>query len=1313
MTTESKHRNHRVSPLLPWLSSLSLALVTLAVGCEGDGCSAQAPLPTGGLPADQTIEGGAQIRVTSSGFAKIESLAGSLVDDALADGFCLPPTGAVGVDLCGTDVGACAPGCEVVPSNFSIDLSAPQPDVLHVRASLDAVAQVHADAGVLGSCTLEVRVRGVDVDVDVPLVLDPTTGVLELPPIAPEQIAVNLPQPGYGQCGIFDDIIGAIDGALLPLLEDVVAEQVADQLDAALNGFLPDPLGIEGAFDLDQLLGGLAPRSSGLELRMFPGGLVGLEGGGLTLGAIVGINADRDPATRTRDLDSEPARCAPLASTPALGEAPRALPETARGTFLLAAAGELGGKPDPAADIAVGLSESALDLAGHHLVAGGGLCLEIGSGLLPNVSLGTISLLVPSLGLLGDGDEPLLLVLRPSGPVDFDVGDFDVGDGGGDGAPALIVHLDQLELDFYALLFERYMRLFTVRLSTDVELGLEFTTTEAGAPALLPVLGGLDADSIAVEALNTEFLRESPDDIAAVVAPIVDLAAPFLAGALAPVELPNVAGFTLTDLRARKIVTDEDQFLVLLATLGESPATDPPAAITAAAAPTPTRADTVASLAEIRVPAPAEIRAALTGQPEGAMPELVIDVVDRDPAGRALEYTWNLDGGMWRPFTRARPLFIRDPALAIQGRHWIEVRARVAGDYRTLDLTPAVIPVVLDSAPPRIDAAGARIEAGLLRVPARDLVSPRDTLAFAYGAPGRDPATAWGGAIAVAEAERLARAGRLAVHVRDQQGNVAVAEVDLDRLSGTAAGGCSAGAGQGGLAVLLCAAALLWLSRRRRRVASAPRPESGARPGRGSGRGPESFGPTLLAILVGLAPQALHSGCGGNSGAPDDGTCELHEDCDAACDGDTVGFCLDGVCECLDELPYGRLGRQVDMARASDGTLWLSGYSDLYGDLIVASAAGPGPIADADWSFVAGVPDGPVAIERSEVRGGIRASGDDVGRYTSIVVQPGSGDLLVAYHDATSGVLGLASFDGEVWTSHIIDDGADGADSAIIGRYASMTLRGDNGRPGVAYQAELIDADGSVRSQVRFASAQSDQPRTRDDWYVYVVDERVLPAPADPEAEADPDPWPRGTGLFLTSARGRDQTPILAYYDREAGALMMTRFDREAGVFGTPQRLAGGDGDDVGLYPALAVGERDEVYLSYAGADAILRFLDTDTGEPMIVDDGYREVGTTADGRLRSELHRVGADSEIVLTPSGPVIVYQDASALELRMAYRPDAGAAFEHVWIAGGRGSAGYGFYNQAFYDGDQLTIATWAIDPVVDRAWVEVVRQRLLGQ
>ena len=63
----------------------------------------------------------------------------------------------------------------------------------------------------------------------------------------------------------------------------------------------------------------------------------------------------------------------------------------------------------------MGISETTLDLAGHHLVTSGAMCLGVGTSFINQLNVGTIGILVPSLAELqsDNGNDPLLLVTRP------------------------------------------------------------------------------------------------------------------------------------------------------------------------------------------------------------------------------------------------------------------------------------------------------------------------------------------------------------------------------------------------------------------------------------------------------------------------------------------------------------------------------------------------------------------------------------------------------------------------------------------------------------------------------------------------------------------------------------------------------------------------------------------------------------------------------------------------------------------------------------------------------------------------------------
>src|SRR5690606_29532962 len=116
----------------------------------------------------------------------------------------------------------------------------------------------------------------------------------------------------------------------------------------------------------------------------------------------------------------------------------------------------------------------------------------------------------------------------------------------------------------------------------------------------------------------------------------------------------------------------------------------------------------------------------------------------------------------------------------------------------------------------------------------------------------------------------------------------------------------------------------------------------------------------------------------------------------------------------------------------------------------------------------------------------------------------------------------------------------------------------------------------NVRTELRFAAAMTDNPRTASDWAVFVIDTAAVPPP-DPE---NPDiyPIPPGTGLFVDAARLSDHSPVVVYYDRINGDLKLARFDTAAGQFMAPETLDGASAD-VGWYPSVTVDGSDNLHV--------------------------------------------------------------------------------------------------------------------------------------
>ncbi len=1317
--------------------------ILLTGACSGDsgcgGCGSTTPLPKGGLPADQTVEGGAQIRVTPAGMGKIQTLARTMVEEQLAEGFCIPPTeigdadGTLGTGafLCQGNQNQCRPGCDTDIHIDSVTIAAAGTQTLRLRAQVDATAVVPANyqvVGIGGSCNVTVTANNVVVTADIGLGINGTTGELVIgqPQVPRPNLSVS-----FANCGLASSLLNLFSGFFTSYIADAVVNTLRPTLEALIRDLLPDPLGINGAIDLNSMLAGLTSSpTTGLEARILPGGYVHFTtaNGGLSLGGITAFNTDRDPSTRSPDLDSEVARCVPALPPPDFTKAPHTLPSVpGRNTFALPPAGPFDGGPDPAnADLAIGLSETTLDLLGHHLVTSGAMCLGLGTTQVTQLNLGTFGIVSPSLAALGSEkrNDPMLLVTRPTQAVDFAIGEGTME------SPRLTMKVKDLDIDVYAFLYERYVRAFTITISIDLGLNLELEQTPGNPVTIKPVLVGVSSKNARLDVSNTQFVREKKEDILAILPVVIDLATAAL-GDLPSITVPAFAGFSLENLAVGKVVTTEDAFLSVTGNLGTQ--TNPALAAVAARAAaklgtaqlaqlaavspsSPREARGDAKLAHVSVPPLDEVREALEGKAGSALPSVTFEVSSTDELGRELEWSWRLDHGLWRPYGSAgAQLVISDRAFAFQGDYTISLRARAKGDFRTAS-AECEFAVRIDSVAPHLVSEELKWSSdGGLSVMGFDVVA-KQQISIAFGRPGEDePATAWTegdlASLDAAAVRSLARDGEVVVFLRDPTGNTAVELVSPSSgFHGKAESGCncdsSGGPSSGGVALMIATSLLLLSRRQRGLVLRAAR----SRHARGLG----AF--LLLSVATSMMPAC---DCGGAEGR----ACEVVQDCAGLCtESGKVPFCLDGACICSDDVPPGKIGPYADIGVSNNGVAWVVAYAQTHGDL-VAIQAKPGRVKAEDWEWVDGVPDGPVVIENAKIRHGIEEDGDDVGMYPSVAVT--AADLpVVSYFDRETASLRFTARDAAgVWTSHVVDAGTGsltGAAGALVGMYTSITVRADDGRPGIAYLAHVKDENGT-RAEVRYASAQVPDPKVAADWQIKVVDQ--APQVMDPN---NPNlyPLPEGLGLFIDSGRMPNQAPVVVYYDRSNGALKMAVFNPTTGNF-VPSLIEGGANNDAGWSPSVTVDSVGKVHIAYVSAARDdLSYTRVVTAPQVraelteVADDGYREDGVTSGGLPKPTFHFVGDDASLIVSLSGvPVITYQDSTTHELLIARRTGNGT-WSRSKVAGGVESSdgagfegAYGFFAASAATSSTLYIANWVLDPANDEQWVEVFERPVM--
>ncbi len=1286
------------------------------------------------MPTDQTVEGGAQIRVTAQGFQKLRDLVPQAINGSLAP-ICINKGSA---EIAGFDIASycdvnnpCGPGgstikaCAITPSVAFTDLTPNGNNALNVRVGLNIDTTIPISVFLFGSCNLRISTTAANPDTPIIADLNLSLGIkrpdgeLDIGVTGVNQIdvgGIDFISNGGTLCNAAE-VAGDLIVDILDAVGNLVGPLLAPLLDGFIDDLLPNPLGIAGMIDFGALVEGVSPGTEALmEGRIVPGGFVSTNGGGLSIGVITGLNADQHPETRDIGLTSEPALCVPPFLPPNLANpAGAALSTTSyveggttvtRPTFTLPLAAEFNGSTDASsnADLMMGISNTTLDLAGHHIVSSGGMCLGVGTSLINQLNVGTIGILVPSIEELQteNGNDPLLLVTRPQRPLTFTLSDDTAN-------KALTIHIEHLEVDFYAFLFERYTRAFTLDLTMNVEIGLTFEQTPTGA-VIRPVLGGIDADNVQIKVLNSEFARETPADLEAVLPSVFDLVTPLL-GDLPPIDVPTFAGFTLDNLSIARIATPKDDFLALKATLGNQ------AMLTAlnqqvtldklrerTNALSAKRVAIQPRLTSVTTPAPAKVRSALKGQ-GGAMPQVAFDVAKTDSHGNELEYSYNLENGMFRPYAvpGVDGLVIADKAFAWQGKYEIGLKARVKGDYTT---TSDVVhtKVNIDSVAPRFLADKAEWIDDQYHLTIFDIVSG-NIVQWSLGRPGeRAHESAWfqGGFAAIDRAllEKYSLNGEVVVFARDEAGNtghILIAPFHGAPGEGAGCSDCSSSSpSAGGLILMVLVGGIIVLRPRRKLLALARKPIV-----------------THLALWVGLS--AVLSAVPGCS-CSDASSCELFSDC-PECPSGEIAFCLDGTCACSDDILIGKLGAYSDVAAGTDGSVWVSAYHNQYGDLVVARADAGGRIPDASWEWVDGVPDGPVSVPQSLYRRGISAKGEDVGMYTSVVVQS-NGTPQVTYFDRDTGSLRFAERGADgTWVKHVIQAGTGdlgggeiGESGALIGMYTSLSLRGDDGKPGVAYLAHVADQNGR-RAEVRFATASSTHPASAADWKVYVVDSAPLPA----EDAENPNiyPLPEGLGLFVDLNRMPDHSPVIVYYDRSAGDLKLTKFDPANDRFNVSVVLDGAGDVDAGWSPSVAVDPQGVVHVAYVDAtkDDLVYVTDASGAAREVVDDGLRIVGTTVDGLPKPEYHFVGDDASLVLANgSFPMIVYQDATTQELLLSRKLTTG--WDRTSIAGHTDPwpGGYGFFAANAIQANDLVVSNWVIDQPIDENWIEVFRLQI---
>jgi hypothetical protein len=437
--------------------------------------------------------------------------------------------------------------------------------------------------------------------------------------------------------------------------------------------------------------------------------------------------------------------------------------------------------------------------------------------------------------------------------------------------------------------------------------------------------------------------------------------------------------------------------------------------------------------------------------------------------------------------------------------------------------------------------------------------------------------------------------------------------------------------------------------------------------------------------------------------------------------------CCPLACECTDLPPivpsrFGRYSRVV----VAGGEAQVSAYDAEFGDLVLVHFKLDGTLQRLD--YLDGVPTNgtPTALPTGP-RGGITDPGPNVGTHTSIAADA-NGLVRIAYRDEDGKSVKVAiQQPDKTFKTYFLDGGDTDAD---FGRYTDIAVDASNNIyvTYLAHNATLAGVTGRGTG-IKIAKSNNANPLSASDWTISVVDARpifdacngacttgqtcvlnggaaqclsagtgcnpsctgvktcmntgtdvqCLPPPLPPE---DPD-FPRGRGLY-TSVAMDGTTPIIAYYDAIDGDLRVV-----AGIGGTPVVLDG-DGQnghssgDVGRFPTVAK----------LGSNITIAYEDFGRHEVRAWQGAQTDLGTGGTytlverGQIPNQSGKVfvGAGARLAKDHALPILVYQDASNLDLKRADFDGTAWAPQTVLKNGA-----HGFYSDVAVSGGKAYIVS----------------------
>lgn len=1046
----------------------------------------------------------------------------------------------------------------------------------------------------------------------------------------------NFPECSDGSCAECHAICGG--ASLLESAVNFFAEYLDGLIAEGLENLVEDSLGgferLSGEADLAVLLGSLLPDlldSERVAVEVKPA---------KTGFSVVGQG---DLAAQL-DLAS-----GPLVAHPCIGPDPGAPALTAGPP----PATEALGLPRP--HVAVGLSVQTLNQLIWGVYRAGGLCLQVSSQDVTQLSNGfvlnadTLSLVFPGLTRVIGDDAPLLLSLQPRlDPQAPQVIRLGTGLGEGEARESLVqASLPPLELSLFAWIEGRWLRLFGV--DAGLELGV--------SPVLrTDQVVDLSLDRIEITGLTETYNELFPgQDLGQIFQLVVELALGMVAGQGFELPIPleelltGSLGLPLTiDITDLRPAGNQLDWLLLGARFE---------LVGAQESSRPTLETVASSLQEGPL---------WPGQP------LVVQAQALDIAGMPLEdaeVQWRVDQGPWRGFVSAGRVEVESHLLRTPGLHTVSLRARVRGQWRSLDLSPTQVQVRVLSleemqaapsepaaapAPASSQASGCSVGAG----------SPRGTSSWAWLLLGL-VCLPWRRRLALLTLAGLGLLGTACSGDKKnkQQEELESCTQDADCAQGQRCGcgvcyeaspctqdaQCCAGQScQGGACTLVEAC------------------QDDSQCGDGAtcqgcqchlpacdDDGDCAFGQSCQAGAC-VLPERFPCPTGCDPGEACVGELQLCIPAPAAC---AQMDCLQGqalvvtnpevvmapacsleaaTCACEGALAPVVSGDPTGYLKAvalPNGDIVIAAYDVALRDLTVrtlpADSAEPGPVLYLDGH----------GSDNDTVPGNLRGNlgqGPDVGAELDLAVAA-DGTLGLVARDRTNKVLRFYhSQDGQSWTRVDVDSDGEG------GRNPDLEAAPGGGWV-IAYQSQVELGGGDWRTALKVASSTVNEVFATPDFDIAVLD-------ATTTTVTYPD-LPSGTGV-TPSLGFLDGRWFVAYHDARSGELKLATWagapqNAELSTLISPVTRSGLEAGSTGLAPHILAG---------AGGSLDIIYLDVTSGElrhaSFVYQNGQASLGeiTVVDPGLSGAPQRALAqDASLTRTASGTLVaVYQDTTLADL-----------------------------------------------------------------